>query len=56
MLILVDRIEQGEAITNAVKEYQTGKKVYFIRGSVDVDDREAIRKMMEEEDMESEDQ
>jgi superfamily II DNA or RNA helicase len=50
MLILVDRIEQGEAITKSLKEFKEGKKIYFIRGSVDVEHREEMRRMMEKED------
>ncbi|MDH3929324.1 MAG: DEAD/DEAH box helicase family protein [Deltaproteobacteria bacterium] len=47
-LVLVNHIAHGEAI----EEYFTkleGKQVYFIRGSVDVEERERIKKIMEDE-------
>lgn len=47
MLILVDRIDQGELLTKTIKEHKKGKKVFFIRGSVEVQDREKIRQIME---------
>lgn len=50
MLILVDRIEQGETLKEYVKKYAKNKKVYFIRGSVEVEDREKIRELMEKSD------
>lgn len=50
ILILVDKIEQGETLVNAINKYAKDKTVYFIRGSVEVDERENIRKLMEERD------
>lgn len=50
ILILVDRIEHGEILKEEISNYKSGKQIYFIRGSVEVEDREKIRKIMEEED------
>jgi superfamily II DNA or RNA helicase len=50
ILILVDRIEQGLTLEDLMTRMVPEKTVYFIRGSVDIDDREKIRKIMEEED------
>jgi len=50
MLVLVDRIEHGETLTAEIKKHSKKKKVYFIRGSVEVDDREKIRRIMETND------
>ena len=50
ILILVDKIEQGETLTAAIKAHKDGKSVYFIRGSMEVSDREDIRNLMEEQD------
>jgi len=50
ILILVDRIEQGEILTKTISEIDSNKTVYFIRGSVDVEDREKIRNLMETSD------
>jgi len=49
-LILIDYIEHGlilEALFNSVL---TNKRVYFIRGEVEVEEREKIKKAMEEAD------
>lgn len=48
ILILVDRIEQGTTLFETIKKFKKGKQIYFIQGSVEVDDRENIRKIMEE--------
>jgi superfamily II DNA or RNA helicase len=45
-LIMVDRIAHGELLEEELKKI-TNKQVYFIQGSVDVDDREVIRELME---------
>ena len=47
ILVLVDRIEHGKILTNEVKKIAPDKNVYFIRGEVEVDDREKIRSLME---------
>ena len=48
-LILVDRIAHGEHLLNYLKEHdQHNKQIYFIQGSVEVEEREKIRKLMEE--------
>ena len=47
-LILVDSIDHGETIFKQLKA-QTQKEVYFIQGSVKMDDREVLRELMEVE-------
>ena len=49
VLILVDRIEQGENLENIFGKIKD-KKVYFIRGSMSVEDRSAIISEMEKVD------
>jgi superfamily II DNA or RNA helicase len=46
-LILVDRIVHGEHLKEYL-EANTDKQVYFIQGSVDVEEREKLRQLMEE--------
>ena len=46
-LVLVDFIEHGLALEKACKERCIGKQVFFIRGSVEVDDREKVKMFME---------
>lgn len=46
-LIVVDRIAHGEILEKTVRQVATSKEVYFIRGSVEVEDREKIRDLME---------
>lgn len=48
-LIMVDKIEHGETLERIMKE-QTNKKIYFIRGSVEIEDREKLRALMEIDD------
>jgi superfamily II DNA or RNA helicase len=48
-LILVDYIRHGEQLYNVLKN-NTDKKVYFVSGSVEIEDRERIRKIMEYKD------
>jgi len=48
-LILVDYIRHGEQIYDVLKN-NTDKKVYFVQGSVEVEDRERIKKIMEYKD------
>ena len=47
-LILVDYIEHGENLYKAIKQVCPTKQCYFIRGEVEVAEREKIRKLMEE--------
>lgn len=47
-LILVNHITHGETLEEYFSKL-TNKKVYFIRGSVDVEEREKIKKIMERE-------
>jgi len=46
-LILVDRIVHGEHMLEYLKT-KTNKQVYFIQGSVEVEEREKMRQLMEE--------
>jgi superfamily II DNA or RNA helicase len=46
ILVMVNRIEHGLAIENILRD--CGKQVFFIRGSVEVETREAIKKIIEE--------
>lgn len=48
-LILVDYIKHGEEIFNILKT-NIDKKVYFVQGSVELEDRERIKKIMEYKD------
>ena len=45
-LVLVDRIAHGELLQEYL-EANTGKQVFFVQGSVEVEDREKIRELME---------
>jgi len=47
-LILVDYIEHGEALYKTIKTVCPEKQCYFIRGEVEVTEREKIRRLMEE--------
>jgi len=47
-LILVDYIEHGNAIYNAVNKECGNKQCFFIRGEVEIAEREKIKKLMEE--------
>ena len=46
-LVLVDRIVHGEILLEHLKQ-KTTKQIYFIQGSVDVEEREKLRQLMEE--------
>ena len=46
-LILIDYIEHGEILFDYIQQRCKDKKVYFIRGSVAVEDRDEIRQLME---------
>ena len=46
-LIMIDYIEHGEELYGILKEHCKNKKVFFIRGDVDVDEREKVKKLME---------
>ena len=47
-LIMVNHIAHGEIVEEYLKKIE-GKKVYFIQGSVDVEERERIKQIMETE-------
>jgi superfamily II DNA or RNA helicase len=49
LLILVDYIKHGEQLYEVLKN-NTDKKVYFVQGSVEIEDRERIKKIMEYKD------
>ena len=46
-LIMVDYIEHGEKLYSILKENNPDKTVYFIRGDVDVKDRDKVKSVME---------
>jgi superfamily II DNA or RNA helicase len=48
-LIMVDRIAHGEELLK-VLQANTQKEVHFVHGAVDIEEREMIRKLMEEQD------
>ena len=47
-LILVDRIVHGEHLLEFLKTNLNSKQIYFIQGSVDVEEREHVRQVMEQ--------
>jgi len=47
-LILVDFIEHGQRLYDQLKILCPNKKIYFIRGDVEIEQREHVRKLMEE--------
>jgi len=49
-LIIVDRIIHGEILEKIIKEQTINKQVFFIRGDVELDERERIRQLMETSD------
>lgn len=50
ILLLVNRLEQGHNLLNYFNNNIKNKKIYFIRGEVDTDTRDEIKKLMEQED------
>ncbi len=49
-LVLFQMVEKhGKILFEIIKEKANGRKVFFVHGKVDTDDREAIRKIMETE-------
>ena len=48
-LIMVDRIAHGEELLRVLQE-STNKQVHFVHGAVEIEEREMIRKLMEEHD------
>jgi len=48
-LIMVDRIAHGEELLR-VLQANTNKEVHFVHGAVEIEEREMIRKLMEEQD------
>jgi len=48
-LIMVDRIAHGEELLRVLSS-NTKKKVYFVHGDIEIEERENIRKLMEKED------
>ena len=49
-LVLVDYIEHGNTLHRFISDRCKDKRVYFIRGEVDVEDRDKVKRLMEEED------
>ena len=48
-LIVLDRLEHGELLLSYLTSQLPNKKVYFIKGEVENEDRDKIKKLMEEE-------
>jgi superfamily II DNA or RNA helicase len=46
-LILVDYIKHGEALFEELNKNDKGKKIYFIRGEVDVEERDKVKRLIE---------
>lgn len=46
-LIMVDRIEHGEELARVLTAKLQGKKIFFIRGDVEVEDRKKVQDLME---------
>ena len=49
-LIMVDYIEHGQTLHNHLKKVCPDKKCYFIRGDVDIESRDKVKQLMEEQD------
>jgi len=49
-LILVDRLEHQQHIIDALEKYAPDKNIQYVRGEVEMKDREKIRELMEEND------
>ena len=49
-LLLVNRLEHGHILLNYFNNNINNKKIYFIRGEIDTDTRDEIKKLMEVED------
>jgi len=47
-LILIDYIEHGLILESTLKNILTDKQIYFIRGEVEIEEREKIRQLMEQ--------
>jgi len=47
-LVMVDYIEHGELLFNLIKEQHPNKQVFFIRGEVEISEREKVRQLMEQ--------
>lgn len=50
ILVLVDRIDHGEYLLKYLQERCKNKKVYFVKGEVEVRDRQQITQTMEQND------
>lgn len=48
-LIMVDKIDHGETLKDIISK-NTNKRVFFIRGSIEMDERESVKRLMEEND------
>jgi len=47
ILIMVDKLDHGELLEKTLQTNIPNKEVYFIRGSVEMNDRESVKKLME---------
>ncbi len=50
ILILVNHISHGEILFNKLNSELSDKKVFFIHGNIDVDDRDRVKQLMEQND------
>ncbi len=50
ILLLVNRLEHGHNLLNYFNNNIKNKKIFFIRGEIDTDTRDEIKKLMEKED------
>ena len=49
-LVIVDYINHGLALESKLNEVCPNKRVYFIRGEVEVEERDRVKQLMEEQD------
>jgi len=49
-LVMVDFIEHGEILFDLIKKQHPDKQVFFIRGEVEIAEREAVKQLMEHHD------
>jgi superfamily II DNA or RNA helicase len=47
VLVLIDFIEHGEILFDLIKQQHPHKQVFFVRGDVEIEERENIRKLIE---------
>lgn len=50
VLILIDFLKHGENLYNALQEQCSAKQVYYVRGEMEVEERDKVKKIMETDD------